>query len=106
MPGGNGMGPENRGPMTGRGLGICSGNNSPGRGFGMGYARGAGRGFGRGGGRGYGGGYNRGWGYQYPVVITPEEQARNLENEKNLLELRLEEVQAELEKSQSTLKTT
>jgi len=111
MPGGNGMGPENRGPMTGRGLGNCSGNNPPGpmargRGFGMGYARGAGRGFGRGGGRGYGGGFNGGWGYRYPVVITPEEQARNLENEKNLLELRLKEVQAELEKSQSTLKNT
>ena len=109
MPGGNGMGPENRGPMTGRGLGNCSGNNTQSPmpyGRGMGYARGAGRGFGRGGGRGYGGGYNRGWGYRYPVVITPEEQARNLENEKNLLELRLKEVQAELEKSQSTLKTT
>jgi hypothetical protein len=74
----------------------------------MGYARGAGRGFGRGGGRGYGGGFNRGygWGYLYPAVITPEEQARNLENEKNLLELRLKEVQAELEKSQSTLNST
>ena len=107
MPSGNRTGPQGLGPLTGRGLGNCSGNISPnsttnGRGFG--YARGGGRGFGRGGGRGFGGGYDRGggWGYRYPPVITPEEQTRNLENEKTFLEMRLKEVQAELEKNQSS----
>ncbi|MCK5346368.1 MAG: DUF5320 family protein, partial [Candidatus Heimdallarchaeota archaeon] len=62
-----------------------------------------GRGYGRGGGRGYGRSFNQGgWGYQYPRVITPEEQTQNLENEKNFLETRLKEVQAELEKNQSS----
>ena len=109
MPGGNGTGPQGRGPLTGRGMGNCSGNNPPnstayGRGYGTGRGFGAGRGMGRGMGRGFGGGYNRGygWRYQMPVQITPEEQARNLENEKNFLELRLKDVQTELEKTQKT----
>ena len=61
---GNKMGPEERGPKTGRGLGYCNGNNKPGyesseasqgmgRGFGGG-GRGPGRGMGRVRGRGYG----------------------------------------------------
>ena len=52
MPGGNRKGPQGLGPLTGRGLGNCSGRNSPdpiayGRGFAN--ARGFGRGYGRGG---------------------------------------------------------
>lgn len=63
MPGFNGRGPNNAGPMTGRGRGYCNparaGYNPQlvyGRGFGFGYGRGPGygRGFGRGYGRGYG----------------------------------------------------
>jgi len=54
MPGGNRTGPVGNGPRTGRGLGYCSGYESPGftkvsplsRGFGRGLGRG--RGFGRG----------------------------------------------------------
>ena len=38
MPNFNGMGPNNQGPMTGRGLGPCGG----GRGFGRGFGRGRG----------------------------------------------------------------
>ena len=66
MPGGNRRGPENRGPMTGRGLGYCAGYDAPGwtadapprggGGLGRGYGRGYGRGFGR------GGGWGRRWG--------------------------------------------
>jgi len=53
MPGGNGMGPQGMGPMTGRGAGLCAGYPTPGyvnSGFGGGFGRGAG--FGRGGGWG------------------------------------------------------
>jgi len=58
------------GPRTGRGLGYCSGFDSPGfvkgPGWGFGWGRGWGRGFGRGwrwrgGGRGFG----RGWGWRF-----------------------------------------
>jgi len=49
MPGGDRTGPLGQGPMTGRGLGYCTGYNDPGytnpgpRGF---FGRGFGRGFG------------------------------------------------------------
>jgi len=55
MPGGDRTGPEGYGARTGRGLGYCSGYDSPG--FTKGTPRG--KGFGRGWGRGYGQGY---WG--------------------------------------------
>ncbi|MBD3203154.1 hypothetical protein GF327_02590 [Candidatus Woesearchaeota archaeon] len=44
MPRGDGTGPNGSGPMTGRGLGYCSGSNSPGfaKGPGMGIRRGFG----------------------------------------------------------------
>jgi hypothetical protein len=49
MPKGNGTGPLGMGPMTGRGAGLCAGNNfinsATGRGCGMGLLRGGG--FGR-----------------------------------------------------------
>ena len=60
MPRGDGTGPEGKGPMTGRGLGNCSNDNTAGnvpvggRGLGRGLGRGAGRGAGRGLGRGLG----------------------------------------------------
>ena len=44
MPGFNGYGPMNNGPMTGRGMGRCQGG--PGRGMGMGGGMGRGRGMG------------------------------------------------------------
>lgn len=62
MPNWNGMGPRGEGPLTGRGLGMCS--DSLGRrrsrrpygfgrglGYGLGYRRGLGFGLGRGRGR-------------------------------------------------------
>ena len=49
MPGGNGTGPLGQGPMTGRGLGYCTGYANPGfaagggrLGLGLGFRRGAG----------------------------------------------------------------
>ncbi len=51
---GNKKGPENMGPKTGRGLGFCSGSETPGymsdeapQGMGRGFGRGMGRGAGR-----------------------------------------------------------
>lgn len=63
MPRGDGTGPEGLGPMTGRGLGYCTGHSSPGftKGVGRGLARGRGRGIGRGLARGFRGGRGRGF---------------------------------------------
>ncbi|MEE4365025.1 MAG: DUF5320 domain-containing protein [Desulfotignum sp.] len=47
MPGFNRRGPENQGPMTGRGRGLCTGAADPVQGFGTGYGPGFGRGRGR-----------------------------------------------------------
>jgi len=71
MPAGDRTGPDGFGPMTGRGLGYCSGHGAPG------YAHPApGRGMGRGRGRGMGRG--RGWGRRgyyapYPTAPYPVE---------------------------------
>jgi len=46
MPGLDGTGPRNQGPMTGRGFGNCQENNKQ-EGFGRGMGMGRGRGFGR-----------------------------------------------------------
>lgn len=58
MPGGDRKGSEGMGPMTGRGLGFCAGNDAPGSAR---LGRGAGRGFGGGRGRGRGMAYRHGW---------------------------------------------
>ncbi len=74
MAGRDGSGPDGRGPMTGRGLGYCAGNDRPGYeadaapagrggGFGLRFGRGAGRGYGRG--RGFGNGLGPGFGRGY-----------------------------------------
>ena len=70
MAGGDKRGPDGRGPMTGRGLGYCAGNDQPGYaadGFparrGGGFGRGLGRGARWGGGRGRGLGNGRGFGF-------------------------------------------
>ncbi len=71
---GNGRGPDEKGPMTGRGLGNCTrdieteetdrigfiGPRGPARGLGRGFGGGPGRRFGRG--NGAGGGLGRGMG--------------------------------------------
>lgn len=61
MPGGDRRGPDGNGPMTGRRMGLCVGNDEPG--FDDGQR--AGRGFGRGAGMGRGPGrrQGRGWGF-------------------------------------------
>ena len=44
MPRGDRTGPTGAGPMTGRGMGICAGNNAPGYAMGGGFGRGMGMG--------------------------------------------------------------
>ncbi len=73
MPGGDRTGPMGAGPMTGRGAGICAGNDVPGN---MNLSSGR---FGRGFGRGQGGrftnrslrGGGRGWRHQYYATGVP-----------------------------------
>ena len=67
MPRGDQTGPRGEGAMTGRGAGICSGNNAP-ENMNRPYY---GRGFGRGGGRGFGMGGGRGWRNQYHATGMP-----------------------------------
>ena len=91
MPFSDRTGPRGEGPMTGRGLGYCSGHRSPGytkgvpRGGGRGYGRGPGRGFGYG--RGFGRGFRamnpRPGGYRAPAGpgYASQEEAKELEKE-------------------------
>ena len=108
IPRGNRTGPRGLGPRTGRGLGYCSGFETPG------YTKGPGMGLGRGygGGRGWRGG---GWGYSwratpepfyypsdtppYPVPLSPVDESKyleqtliNLKKEITVIEKRLEEL--------------
>jgi len=113
MPRGDRTGPMGMGPMTGRGLGLCSGseapgyaNPAPGRGFGMGGGRG--RGMGGGGGRGrrnmfYATG-QPGWmrfgaypaPYQNPDPEMEKQGLRNqaeaLQSQLNMIKQRLDEI--------------
>lgn len=117
MPGGNGTGPMGMGPMTGRGAGICAGNNvggyaTAGASLGMGMRRGFGGGFGGGFGRGRGG---RGRGFAVnggfaagvqqnivaPAAISKEQQVAALKAQAQYLENGLQGIKdqlAELEK--------
>ncbi len=62
MPRGDRTGPMGQGPRSGRALGLCSGNDTPGyaNGFGNGTGRGLGFGRGRRKGMSFGRGYNQG----------------------------------------------
>lgn len=102
MPSGNGMGPEGRGPITGRGLGPCSdrtttGKEFFGRGRGMAYGRGGGWGrgiaYGCGRGLGYGRGFGRG---AEPMTPPPEVERWNLERETEYLRAKLARAETRL----------
>ncbi len=62
MPKGNRKGPMGQGPMTGRGLGFCQGDDTPG--YMNNYGRGGGMGRWHGGGMGRGRGFGRGQGFR------------------------------------------
>jgi hypothetical protein len=122
MPGGDRTGPEGRGPVTGRGLGYCTGYNNPG--FTKGVPRG-GRGYGRGWGRGFGRGFGRGRGFYHrdyyqepyyepaPIQRAPyqqptrdeekaylEDMIKNLEQEIKSMKDRLQELSKEKKSSE------
>lgn len=85
MPRRDQTGPAGMGPMTGRGLGPCSGNAQP-------FYGGFGRGFGRGLGRGGFGFHGRGF---MPFYAAP-----SMENEKDVLEREINYLKSELESLQ------
>lgn len=101
MPRGDRTGPEGLGAMTGRGLGFCNGNQTPG--FNRGFGRGAGGGFGRGLRRATGYGLGQGRGYyreNLPEATVPESQ-NSLKSEAASLMERLKKVLDALDKSAS-----
>lgn len=112
MPGGNRTGPYGEGPRTGRGMGYCSGSDTPGytKGAGMGSGIGAGRAFGAGSfaqfgrgfrsarafgpGRAFGCGRGRGfgsfWGFgPENLWASPESEVEYLESRVNSLKQEL-----------------
>ena len=84
MPRRNGMGPGGMGPMTGRGMGYCRSRRYYGRCMGYGYGPGYGRGI----------GYGEGIG---TYVLSPEDEKAVLEEERDYLKSRLDEVDKLLE---------
>ncbi|MBN2558111.1 MAG: DUF5320 domain-containing protein [Clostridia bacterium] len=100
MPGRNGTGPLGQGPMTGRGMGYCTGVRAPYYGMGFGYGRGFGRGFGMGYGRGAGMGPGRGFGfggYAYPGPAAYGTQKEFLNAEMEILKERMDYISSQLE---------
>lgn len=104
MPRGDKTGPAGLGPMTGRGLGYCSGHGQPG------YMT---PGFGWGRGRGRGLGWGRGWGYpadfplpsRYPVrPLTSFEEKEMLKEEKEVLSNELKALKEEMNAIEERIK--
>jgi len=91
MPQGDRTGPNGQGPMTGRGLGFCSGSNTPGY-MNSGFGRGMSRGFGRG----------RGFGFRQQAFIQP--QVITETQEKEMLKQELEAIKAEQSEIETRLK--
>jgi len=90
MPAGDRTGSMGQGPRSGRGLGYCSGFDSPGYAKRQGGAMGRGFGFGRGHGRGIGRGkgYGRGW----DVQASPWANTTSKEDEIKLLKSQADEL--------------
>ncbi|OAG28741.1 DUF5320 domain-containing protein [Thermodesulfatator autotrophicus] len=119
MPGLDRTGPWGEGPMTGRGLGLCTPEGREllargpwGRGFGWGrgWRRGRGFGWGRGWGRGwcwrffggFGWGRGRGFGWRrWFASLSPEERKKLLEEEAAFYREQLEEIEKELKEEAS-----
>lgn len=119
MPRGDRTGPQGMGPRTGRGLGYCSGYDTPGYmnpGFGGGFGRGFGRGGGFGGGFGGGGRGRRnrfyatgvpGWAWNWnagpaaPQAPDREQELAALREEAGYLKNGLAEVTKRIEELES-----
>ena len=104
MPRGDRTGPAGNGPMTGRQMGYCAGNNQPGYTTGFGnFGRGFGRDFRRGFGYGRGFGNRRGFGFangNFYDASTPnvsektmlENEVNSIKDQLSFLEKRLSEI--------------
>jgi hypothetical protein len=109
MPQGDRTGPMGQGPRSGRALGFCSGNDSPG--YQKGFGGGMGRGFSKGKGMGRGRGFGRGRNFVNDFADTPQmkfvskedeikilkSQAEALERSRKNIERRLNELEKEKE---------
>lgn len=117
MPRGDGSGPAGQGPMTGRGLGYCSGYDTPGFTKGPGMGMGRGMAWGRGGGMGRGMAWGRGarWGVApvapaYPAWVPPApvqqpvDNVEYLKSQKNALEAQVTNLQVALEQLANKIK--
>lgn len=98
MPGRNGTGPVGYGPMTGRGMGYCTGAYPSGNGAWTGnrYGRGFGYRLGCGYGRGYG--YGRRNNMYYPERFSKVDERELINDEKEYLQDRLNYLNEELER--------
>jgi len=97
MPRGDRTGPAGEGPLTGRQMGYCAGNDNPG--FvnqGRGYGRGFRGGFGYGGGSGPG--FRHGYGNYYPGSIPEVSEKTLIENEIRILKDQLSALEERLSK--------
>jgi hypothetical protein len=102
MPGGDRTGPEGVGPMTGKQLGYCAGNNrqrfmESNRGRGRGNTRGFGFGYGRGRGMGYG--YRHGVTDFYSESMPQVAEKTLIENEIRILKDQLSFLEEQLSKT-------
>ncbi|MGC9309371.1 MAG: DUF5320 domain-containing protein [Candidatus Nanoarchaeia archaeon] len=98
MPQGDRTGPAGQGPMTGRGLGFCAGNDSPG------FTQ-PGIGF-RGGGRFRAPRMGRGFGRGFAWRAQPQQQAvqETKANEREMLEQELASIKQEQKEIEQRLK--
>lgn len=117
MPGGDGSGPEGRGPMTGRAAGYCAGTQRPGY---ANLAPGSGAGMGRGGG-GWGrrnvyratgipgrmrsGGFTQIWNPAPAVELDEEAEGRILRNRAQALRSELDVIESRLSGMESEGRT-
>ncbi len=101
MPGGDRTGPYSEGPMTGRGMGYCEGNDQPGytsgRSFrGMWPGRAFKRGFGNR--HGFGFGFRHGFRSSYPVNAPDVSEKTVIENEIRIMKDQLLSLENQLSK--------
>ncbi len=99
MPGFNGSGPLGQGPMTGRGLGRCTGAVPPGAVPPGGFGLGMGRGFR--GGRGWGPGPWAMGGYYPQGAMDPADEKTIIENQIKGLQEQLDILNKKLEEMSS-----
>lgn len=93
MPAANKMGPEGRGPLTGRRMGLCVGNNVSGSSFKGGFGRGFRRGF--------SGAFRRGFGNFNAQNFQAPSDKEAITNEMNVLKEQLSFLEQQLAETQN-----